>query len=169
MAPAATLRGDATDIGDHAKDFRISAFCCSISDACAMALHNSRFLKRQFSCKNEMVLRGRHMDTISPVISLTDDHDMRPIKLLSHWDVDGRNRTVFHRPSKLVFLIDYVQALNGERLRPSAVTARAAHVCDGRQLPAVKTLRRIGKDAIHAFILCSDVCSDPLDQEDIPF
>jgi hypothetical protein len=109
------------------------------------------------------------MDTISPTISLADDRDMRPIKLFRDWDVDENARTVFHRPRKLVFLIDYVAPLDGERVRPGAVTARVAHVCDGHQLPAMKTLRRIGKDAIHAFILCSGVCHDPRDEDDIPF
>ena len=109
------------------------------------------------------------MDTVSPIISLSDDRDLRPIKLFRDWDVDENARTVFHRPRKLVFLIDYVAPLDGERVRPGGITARVAHVCDGHQLPTIETLQRIGKDAIHAFILSAAVCQDPSDPDDIPF
>jgi hypothetical protein len=101
------------------------------------------------------------MDTISPIISLTDDHDLRPIMLFRDWDVDENARTVFHSPSNLLFLIYYDPPEDGERVRPSAIAARVAHVCDGHQLPAMETLERIGKDAIHAFILS-------LPDDDIP-
>ena len=102
------------------------------------------------------------MDTINPIISLTDDNDLRPIMLLRDWCVDENARTVFHSPSNLLFSIYYDPPVDGEPVRPSALAARVAHVCDGHQLPAMETLERIGKDAIHAFIL-----SLP-DDDDIP-
>ena len=110
------------------------------------------------------------MDAISPVIRLADDHDMRGIAWLRDWDVDEARRTVFHAPSKLVFLIDYKPPGAGEWVRPSALSARVAHVCDGGQLPEAASLLRIGKDAIHAFVLTAEVCHKPADDDDgIPF
>jgi len=53
------------------------------------------------------------MDAISPIIRLAHDLDIRPIKLLRDWDVDDAARTVFHGPSKLVFLIDYDPPAHG--------------------------------------------------------
>jgi hypothetical protein len=109
------------------------------------------------------------MDTIGPVTRLADDSDMRPIKLLLDWVVDENDRTVFHRPSKLVFLIDYPPPAKGEWVRPSSLSARVVHVCDGGELPAPETLRLIGKDAIHAFVLSADACHEPIAGDDIPF
>jgi hypothetical protein len=109
------------------------------------------------------------MDTVSPVISLSDDLDLRPIKLFRDWSVDEDARTVFYRPRKLAFSIDYDAPLGGGHVRPSAIKARVMHVCDGQRLPAMETLERVGKDAIHAFVLSADVCQERLDPGDIPF
>jgi hypothetical protein len=109
------------------------------------------------------------MDAMSPAIRLAHDSDMRPIKLLRDWVVNEKDRTVFHRPSKLMFLIEYPPLAAGAPVRPSSLSARIAHVCDGHALPAPKKLHLIGKDAIHAFVISADVCSEPLKDADIPF
>ena len=109
------------------------------------------------------------MDAIGPTTRLAHDLDMRPIKLLRDWDVDEPAGTVFHRPSKLVFLIDYDPQVDGQPVKPSAVSARAVHVCDGGALPPEARLRQIGKDAIHAFVLLAEVCHEPTNPDDIPF
>jgi hypothetical protein len=109
------------------------------------------------------------MDALGPIIRLADDHDMRGIALLRDWDVDEGTHTVFHAPTKLLFVIDYDQPGEGEWVRPSALSARVAHVCDGGHLPEPTALQRVGKDAIHAFVLVAEVCQVPMNPDDIPF
>jgi hypothetical protein len=109
------------------------------------------------------------MDAIGPVIRLADDMDLHPIKLLRDWQVNEDARTVFHGPSKLVFVIDYDPPPEGAWVRPSDLSAQMAHVCDGGKLPPPPVLQQIGKDAIHAFVLLADVCNPPTDSDEIPF
>jgi hypothetical protein len=109
------------------------------------------------------------MDALGPAIRLDNDSDMRPIKLFRDWVVDEKDRTVFHRPSKLLFVVDYPEPAGRQAVRPSSITARVAHVCAGGALPAHEKLRRIGKDAIHAFVASADACQEPLENDDIPF
>ena len=81
------------------------------------------------------------MDYISPPITLENDADLRPIRLLRDWHVDGN--LVLHRHTGLLFQIF------GDQV-PYSV--RAIHVCDHRPIPSARSLVRIGKDAIHAFM-----------------
>ena len=109
------------------------------------------------------------MHAIAPVIRLDDDGDLRPIKLFKDWQVDEFARLVHHRPSKLAFLIDYITPPEGEWVKPSGLCARLVHACDGTDVPAAARLRRIAKDAIHAFVLIARVCQEPTGEDEIPF
>ena len=109
------------------------------------------------------------MHAIGPIVHLGNDGDMRPIQLLSDWHVNEHSRLVHHRPSKLAFLIDYAPPPEGEYVKPSALSARLVHACNGTDLPPPETLRRLAKDAIHAFLLIADVCHPPTDPDQIPF
>jgi hypothetical protein len=49
---------------------------------------------------------------------------------------------------------------NGPPVPLAALSARVVHGCDGAPLPATNDLNRIGKDAIHVFLICSDLNLD---------
>src|SRR5208337_3057639 len=86
--------------------------------------------------------------------------DLRPIVFGGDWRVDENHATVFHRPSKLLFRIDCPSVEEGARVPLAALSARILHVCDGAPLPATPELLRIGKDAIHVFVICADIDLD---------
>ena len=109
------------------------------------------------------------MQAIGPVIRLDNDSDLRPIKLLTAWHVDERNRLVHHRPSKLAFLIDYIPPPEGEWVKPSGLSARLVHTCNGAVVPPPAKLRRLAKDALQVFLLTAEVCRKPTGPDDIPF
>jgi hypothetical protein len=95
------------------------------------------------------------MDAISGEIRLAHDRDFRAIRLLSEWLVDLGHNLVVYRPQGLGFAVRNTGTAATE-VPPTAYTARLVHICDGGKTPDRELLDRLGKDAIHAFILSTE-------------
>lgn len=108
------------------------------------------------------------MDAISPPIRLDDEYDLRAITLPRDWAVDVEGGAVLYRPRHLTFTIECpTPPLSGLPPR-TGVVARLAHVGDGANVLPLDELRRIGKNAIHAFIMESPIYNPP-DDRGLPF
>lgn len=94
------------------------------------------------------------MDAISPTFRLDHANDLRSI-FAGDWDVNEEDHMVSHRRYGLLFIIDYEPAAC---VSPLALSATLRHVCTGKKMPAPELLRRIAKDAIHAFAAFTEVC-----------
>ena len=108
------------------------------------------------------------MDAISPPIQLDSDNDLRGIMLFHDWSVDVDAGTVLYRPRRLTFAIECPAPPPGGTPSRTGVVARLAHLCDGADVPPLEELRRIGKDAIAAFIMASPAFNPP-DDRGLPF
>ena len=99
------------------------------------------------------------MDAISPTFRLDSETDFRGISLFRDWVVNERERTVFYRPARLLFVVDYRPPADG-RVTPLALSATLRHACTGHDMPPPSELRQLGKDALHAFLIASDIFED---------
>jgi hypothetical protein len=100
------------------------------------------------------------MDIIGPKTYLAHEFELRAIRG-DHWVLENQQRLVFHALSGVMFFIEFADDADYEgAVKLTHITARAVHICDGKEMPEPDLMERLGKDAIHVFALLADLMID---------